>query len=177
MVAAQRRWDRKGVRLTVIGVLAGAAAVVVFWILTPGIPQTISPNLAALPSNLETAFGGAATYATRNNGSFAGLLTGSDGISPIQVLSAGLAYTTGNSTGPHVISLRVGRGSTSLIMVAFARGTLTCYGILDLLAKQSTEAFGESSKGVYYFLKIGTTTCDASTVMPTAISTRGFPPA
>lgn len=57
----------------------------------------------------------------------------------------------------------------------FALGGAT-YGILYVTARQPTPVFGETAKGVCFFVvRTTTAACNASTVVPSAISTTGFP--
>jgi hypothetical protein len=135
-------------------------------------------NIAAA-TNVENTLAGIQQYYADNDHSFAGLnATGSEGVSPIQS-TYGLSFTAEASTGPHLVSLHLGRDNSFVVMAAFQPGVLACYGVLWVTARQPTPVFGETARGTYFFVVRTTTAavadCDASTLVPSAISTTGFP--
>jgi len=135
-------------------------------------------NIAAA-TNVENTLAGVQQYYADSKDSFAGLTTtGSQGLSPIQS-TYGLSFTADASTGPHLVSIHVGGDNTFVVMAAFQPGVRACYGIFYVTSQQTTPVFGETARGTYFVVVRTTTTtvanCDASTLVPNAISTSYFP--
>lgn len=152
--------------LLIIGILL-AIAIPTFLSVTKG------ANNTAAQSNLQTALTGADTFYTNNNQTFTGIYGGS-GVSTITAIDTGLSYvsSTGNSSGPHVVSVAELNGS-SFVAVAYATGTRDCWGVLD--NKATGSALGEAQVGTYYFVQrnVGASSCKASSYTGSAPST-GF---
>ena len=116
------------------------------------------------------ALTGAKTYRAANGGSFVGLLTGSDGVTPVQDLGTGLTLTTGASEGPHVISAYEGGHGSYVVLTAFAPGTRRCFGVLYLPVRQLSPVLGKSAPGTYYVMARSGMTCKAATIVPTTMA-------
>jgi hypothetical protein len=50
-----------------------------------------------------------------------------------------------------------------------------CFGVLYVTARQFRPMLGETKPGTYCFIQRAVTPCDDSTVVPSVISTSGFP--
>lgn len=156
--------------LLIIGILL-AIAIPTF------LSTTQSANNTAAQANLKSALTGSDTYyATVGAQSYSGLdATGGTSISSI---GTGLTYYSGSSsTGPQIVSLYVPNGGI-VVMTALAKGSLDCWGIVDIKTSQASAVDGEQAVGTYYFVKRHSSAsgCVASTVTPTAISATAFPP-
>lgn len=138
--------------------------------LLPGGRGTSSGPIAA-KDNVQTALSWATTYSARHRDGFTGLASGS--------ANSGLLFTTGASKGPHVVSTRVMGAGKALVLAAWEPGSMTWYGILDVTAGPKSPIFGEKVRGTYYFVVETTTAaladCNASILVPSAISASGFP--
>ncbi|HLI44101.1 MAG TPA: prepilin-type N-terminal cleavage/methylation domain-containing protein [Acidimicrobiales bacterium] len=158
--------------LLIIGILL-AIAIPTFLSVTKGAQGT------AAQSNLQTALTGADTYYTDASQTYTGILDPALATaSTLTQIDTGLSYaTSGNSTGPHVIS--VDSAGQYIIMTAWAPGQNDCWGILDIKSTQNPGVLGETATGTYYFVYRGGTAsdCVASTVKPTTISNNKFPSA
>jgi type IV pilus assembly protein PilA len=90
---------------------------------------TTSANNTAAESNLETAFTAAKSYFTTNNQTYKGL-----NAAAFNTLGAGVTGVDGStpSTSPGTISLEATAGGNGVAMVTQAKGSLWCYGVLDM---------------------------------------------
>jgi len=90
---------------------------------------TTSANNTAAESNLETAFTAAKSYYTTNNQTYKGL-----DAAAFNTLGAGVTGVDGStpSTGPGTISIEATAGDNGVAMVTQAKGSLWCYGVLDM---------------------------------------------
>ncbi len=171
--------------LLIIGILL-AIAIPTFLSVTKG------ANNTAAQSNLQTGLTGAKTYYTESNQSFLGLTTGTNAAgatSSIQAIDTGLSYVSaagaaGDSTVPHLVSLKASAAGTDLVLTAWSSGTNDCWGILDVTAPGSVidSIAGSGAVGTYFFVDRSTTTasCNAAgylagTTAVSASSATGFP--
>jgi len=166
--------------LLIIGILL-AIAIPTF------LSVTNKANNTAAQSNLSTALTGAdAFFANAGQQSYANLDYTAGATSTISSIGTGITYVSGSvasssSTGPKVISIWVpaSSGGAALVMTALARGSLDCWGIVDIKATLSTAIDHESAPGTYYFVVPGSSvsTCIAASVTPTVanISSTAYP--
>lgn len=160
--------------MVVVAVSIVALALVLYYVLAPS--PSGSPAGFGAETNLRDALTAVQTYQAHDHGSLDGLTTGAEGVSSIQNLNTGLSYTTTASTRPGVISIRPGVDDTFVIMAASeANHPAGCFGILYVAARQLRPVLGETKPGIYYFIQKAAAPCDASSVVPGAISTSGFP--
>ncbi|MGA8680634.1 MAG: hypothetical protein ABSB54_19550 [Acidimicrobiales bacterium] len=145
------------------------------WFSSPHGIYRVGGTPTAAQSDLQNALTGAETYQD-SDGTFTGLMTGSNGVSSIQEIGTGLTWTTGASKAPHIISAHVGGNGSYVVLVALA-DTLSpqCYGILYLPTRQHSPVFARSGAGTYFFVGHSGMTCDAATVRPAAMAVDGFP--
>lgn len=154
-------------------------------LLTIAIPTflstTASANNTAAQANLKTALTGADTYFTTfGSQSYVDLDYSAGGTSTISSIGTGIVYLSGtanSSTGPHFVSVYVLDSGDAVVLTALARGSLDCWGILDIKTPLPTSWNNETAVGTYYFVATGSSvsTCVASSVSPTTISSTGFP--
>ena len=154
-------------------------------LLTIAIPTflstTASANNTAAQANLKTALTGADTYFTTfGSQSYVDLDYSAGGTSTISSIGTGIVYLSGHSnssTGPHFVSVYVLDSGDAVVLTALARGSLDCWGILDIKTPLPTSWNNETAVGTYYFVATGSSvsTCVASSVSPTTISSTGFP--
>ena len=154
-------------------------------LLTIAIPTflstTASANNTAAQANLKTALTGADTYFTTfGSQSYVDLDYSAGGTSTISSIGTGIVYLSGtanSSTGPHFVSVYVLDSGDTVVLTALARGSLDCWGILDIKTPLPTSWNNETAVGTYYFVATGSSvsTCVASSVSPTTISSTGFP--
>lgn len=170
---ASTRW------LPAIGVILVLCVIAVAWP-WPARTRTGVGNGPAAPGNLQNALTAVQTYYSNNDHSLAGLLTGSRSVSSLESLGIGLSFTTTEaSSGPHLISSHLGAGNTYVVLTSYAPGGRECYGILDVVVPQREPIDGQTAMGTYFFV-VRTTpaavaTCNASNVVPSALSASGFP--
>ncbi len=156
--------------LLIIGILL-AIAIPTF------LSTTQSANNTAAQQNLKTALTGSDTfYDTVGAQSYSGLDTGG-GTSTITSIGTGLIYSATSSTGPQVVSVYVPSGGNAVVLTALAHGSLDCWGIVDIKATLASAIDTESGVGTYYFVNRNSSpsACVAQTVVPTVISSSGFP--
>ena len=146
------------------------------WFSSPHGIYRVGGGSMAARSNLQNALTGAKIYQD-SDGTFTGLMTGSNGVSSIQEIGTGLTWTTGASKAPHIISAHVGGNGSYVVLVPLA-DTLSpqCYGILYIPTPQQSPVFERSAPGTYFFVGHSGMTCDATTVRPAVITSQGFPP-
>ena len=113
--------------LLIIGILL-AIAIPTF------LSVTKNANDTAAQANLQTALTGAKSYYTQQNQTYTNImnLTTSNIIS----IDVGLSFVTAAapSSGPQVVSIDNVNGSR-LVMVAWAKGTRNCWGVVDVTAR------------------------------------------
>jgi type IV pilus assembly protein PilA len=163
--------------LLIIGILL-AIAIPTF------LSVTKSANNTAAQSNLQTALTGAKTYYEQANQTYMGIL-GSTSESNITQVDTGLTFVTGStpSSAPNMVSMSAPLAGTYVVLVTFSKGTLDCWGILDVTAPQSaaiwTGSSITSSVGTYYGVvkSSSATSCEASNFTPpaTQVLSSGFP--
>jgi len=109
--------------LLIIGILL-AIAIPTF------LSVTKQANDTAAQSNLQTALTGAKTFYTQQNQTYSNIMNSTT--SNIQSIDVGLSFVTKTvaSTGPNVVSM-VNVNGSELGMVAWAKGTRNCWGIID----------------------------------------------
>ena len=161
-----------GAGVVVVSLTVVALLVVLTYVTAP--PPTGGRGPVA-QEDLQNALTAVRYYQTLDDGSLDGLTTGSEGVSSIQNLQTGLSYTTTASNVAHVISISPGVDGSFVVMAAPEGYPAGCFGILYMTARQPGPVFGEAKPGTYYFVQQAVTPCDASTVVPSAISTSGFP--
>jgi type IV pilus assembly protein PilA len=164
--------------LLIIGILL-AIAIPTF------LSTTQSANNTAAQADLKTALTGADTYfMTAGAQSYTYLDSAGSGVSNISAIGTGIIYMSGtaaadSSSGPHVVSVYVPVGGSAVVLTSLARGSLDCWGIVDIKAPLTSALDNEMAVGTYYFVvkNSSTTTCIAGTVAPTAANTlaSGFP--
>jgi type IV pilus assembly protein PilA len=166
--------------LLIIGILL-AIAIPTF------LSTTQSANNTAAQSNLKAALTGAdAFYANFGQQTYAGIDYSSGGSSTISAIGTGITYVSGStasysSTGPQVVSLSVpnSSGGGALVLTALARGSLDCWGLVDVKSTLGTAVDHETVPGTYYFVvkNSSVTTCNAQSVAPTVanMSSTAFP--
>ncbi len=164
--------------LLIIGILL-AIAIPTF------LSTTKTANNTAAQADLKTALTGADTYfMTSGAQSYSYIDSSSGGTSTISTVGTGLTYVSGtgganSSSGPRVISVSVSNNGNVMVMTALSRGSMDCWGILDIKATLGTAVDQEKATGTYYFVVPGSsaTTCNAQSVIPTVanISTTAFP--
>ena len=164
--------------LLIIGILL-AIAIPTF------LSTTRNADNTAAQANLKTALTGSdAFYMTAGAQSYAGLDFATRGSSTIISLGTGLSYVSGSaaaasSQGPGVVSLYVPRGGNALVLTTLARGSMDCWGLVDIKAPVSTPVDHEKKTGTYYFVvkSSSATKCIARKVAPTVanISAAAFP--
>jgi hypothetical protein len=144
-------------------------------------------NNAAAQANLQTALTGAETYYASNGHSYVGidgapeLPAGESSISEIEI---GLTFIPGHqsSPAPNIVSIYA-HGPSVVVMTAYGKGIQTCWGILRVARSRARPYFpaypATASVGTFYFHggSSASSDCMAATVMPTALSTTGFPAA
>jgi len=105
-------------------------------------------------------------------------------VSSIAEIDIGLTYIAGDqaSTGPNVISI-VAPSRSVLVMTAYSKRTRTCWSVLRVARNRAgpyLHAYPSTvNRGTFYFrgTSSASSDCMAATVMPTALSTTGFPAA
>ncbi len=144
-------------------------------------------NNTAAQANLQTALSGAETYYAANDHSYVGVDGGphlATGVSSIAELDIGLTFipVDQSSPTPNVVSIYAHSGSV-LVITAYAKGPATCFGILSVTrsaARANFPTYPSTAKaGTYYFRGTSSASadCAAASVVPTALSTTGFPTA
>ncbi len=138
---------------------------------------TNNANNTAAQANLKTALTGAdAFFANAGQQSYTGLDYTAGSTSTISSIGTGLTYVSGSaaansSTGPQIVSIWVpsSAGGAALVMTALARGSLDCWGVIDIKTTLSTAIDHETAPGTYYFVvrNSSVSTCVAATVAPT----------
>jgi len=166
--------------LLIIGILL-AIAIPTF------LSVTNNANNTAAQANLSTALTGAdAFFANAGQQSYTNLDYTTGSTSTISSIGTGITYVSGSaaansSNGPKVISLWVpaSSGGAALVMTALARGSLDCWGLIDIKTTLATAIDHETAPGTYYFVVRGSSvsTCIAATVAPTLanISSTSYP--
>ncbi len=162
--------------LLIIGILL-AIAIPTF------LSTTKTANNTAAQANLQTALTGAKTFYTNEGQTYAYLKGPSAAVSTIQQIDTGLSFTSGISTGQHLVSLFVGGGGEYVIMTNVAPGTNDCWGIMDLAQPQNTAVQGKTGTGTWFFVNrgAGSSNCGASAYGPSGtatasqVSDTGFP--
>ncbi len=150
---------------------------------TSGLP--IAKPADAAQTNLQTALAGAGAFYSSNHDSYLGIDGGpqlAPGVSSIAELDTGLRYVSGRqgSTGPDIISI-VALSSWASVMSAYSPGLQACYGLLIVTrarARPYLLAFPSTTKAATFYFKAASsasTNCAAARVVPTALSTTGFP--
>src|SRR5271165_4925122 len=125
--------------LLIIGILL-AIAIPTF------LSVTNNANNTAAQANLSTALTGAdAFFANAGQQSYTNLDYTTGSTSTISSIGTGITYVSGSaaansSNGPKVISLWVpaSSGGAALVMTALARGSLDCWGLIDVKTTLST---------------------------------------
>jgi hypothetical protein len=149
-------------------------------------PTEIGPgaNSTAAQANLQTAMTGAATFYASNHDSYVGIDGGPQlptGVSSIAEITT-LRYVAGYSasTSPNMISIYA-PSRFVLVVTAYGRETRTCWGVLRVAQTRANPyfaAFPSTAAAGTYFFRGGSSSsadCMAATVMPTTLSTTGFP--
>jgi type II secretory pathway pseudopilin PulG len=162
--------------LLIIGILL-AIAIPTF------LSTTRTANNTAAQANLQTALTGAKTFYTNEGQTYAYLKGPSATVSTIQQIDTGLSFTSGISSGQHIVSVYVGGGGDYVILTDLAVGTNDCWGIMDLSAAQNTAVQGETGIGTWFFVNLnaGSANCGAQsyspsgTAMASQVSATGFP--
>lgn len=167
--------------LLIIGILL-AIAIPTF------LSVTKTANNTAAQANLKTALTASDTYYELADQTYSGILTSGGSVSSLTQIDAGLTFADAPSTGPGSISVHVPTTSVpaeSVIgLMAYSPGTRTCWGILDVKAKQTggniLTLFNISAVGTYYFVsQDGTATsssCNSGSMTGTVVfSQSGFP--
>ena len=162
--------------LLIIGILL-AIAIPTF------LTATNSTNNTAAQADLKTALTGADTYYVQAaNQTYSYLDSSASTTSNISQIGTGVVYVSGttsaaSSTGPHVVSVYVPSSGNAVVLTALAKGSLDCWGIVDIKVPLSLALDGESQVGTYYFVArhSSATSCIASQVTPSAISPTSFP--
>lgn len=165
--------------LLIIGILL-AIAIPTF------LTATNSTNNTAAQADLKTALTGADTYYMQaGNQTYTYLDSSAATTSNISQIGTGVTFVSGttsaaSSTGPHVVSVYVQPGGNAVVLTALAKGSLDCWGILDIKVTLSSQLATETQVGTYYFVTrhSSPTTCIASSVAttnPSAISQSAFP--
>ena len=128
--------------LLIIGILL-AIAIPTF------LSVTKNANDTAAQANLQTALTGAKSYYTQQNQTYTNImnLTTSNIIS----IDVGLSFVTAAapSSGPQVVSIDNVNGSR-LVMVAWAKGTRNCWGVVDVTAAQAADGQPATFTGTIY---------------------------
>ncbi|MGC9962955.1 MAG: hypothetical protein ABSE47_13770 [Acidimicrobiales bacterium] len=130
------------------------------------------PNNTNAQLDLRIALTSAVSYARDNHGSLVGF-TGSTGVPSVHP-GGGVVWTSGDSTSAQLVGLHIARDGTYLVLASMRPNPPACFGILYVMARQHQSVLGETAAGTYFFVA-RTTACKASTVVPRAISTTGFP--
>lgn len=164
--------------LLIIGILL-AIAIPTF------LSTTTSANNTAAQADLKTALTGADTFfTTAGSQSYAFLDSSGGGTSTITSIGTGIVYVSGNtagasSTGPHVVSLYVPSGGSAVVLTALAKGSLDCWGIVDIKSTLGSVLDHEQAVGTYYFVVRNSTatSCIAHGVSPAVgdVSANAFP--
>jgi hypothetical protein len=105
-------------------------------------------------------------------------------VSSIAELDTGLTYVPGHqgSTNSAVISIYAPNRSV-LVLTAYGPGLQTCWGILSMKLSRTSPYFQTfprtARSGTFYFRKASSasTHCAAARILPSALSTSGFPAA
>ena len=129
---------------------------------------------------------GAATFYASNHDSYVGIDGGRQlptGVSSIAEITT-LRYVAGYSasTSPNMISIYA-PSRFVLVVTAYGRETRTCWGILRVARSRARPYFpaypSTANMGTYYFKGVSSPSaaCMATSVVPTALNTTGFPAA
>jgi hypothetical protein len=132
----------------------------------------------AAQSNVQSTLTAVKSYYENAGGSFNGM-TDAGPLATIHKLTDMSIVVGGTSTRPNVISLDVGDGGTSVVLVAFESGVDDCWGLLDLTVPTPRTVLGISnSVGVYLFVIRHTSSTDCNAAKVTSVTdwlTSGFP--
>ena len=167
--------------------IASALGVVVALCVGCGASALPLAPFGAAQANLETAMTAATSFYSSNRDSYVGIGGGAQlpgAVSSIAELDTGLTYVPGHqgSTNSAVISIYAPNRSV-LVLTAYGPGLQTCWGILSMKLSRTSPYFQTfprtARSGTFYFRKASSasTHCAAARILPSVLSTSGFPAA